>query len=77
MIYVSRKERIRKWALMDAERRKRDEIAARVAEELCPTGLRLSIGAAEIWSAAIAQALNQTSFASRMLAARGAMSPLK
>lgn len=36
MTYATRKARIREWIKADAERRQRDEIARRVAEELCP-----------------------------------------
>jgi hypothetical protein len=34
--YATRKARIREWIKADAERRQRNEIARRVAEELCP-----------------------------------------
>jgi hypothetical protein len=36
MTYATRKARIREWIKADAERRQRNEIARRVAEELCP-----------------------------------------
>ena len=68
MTYATRKARVREWIKADAERRLRNEIARRVAEELCPPPTRPELDPQKLWSAALFREVGKSSLLKELTA---------